>query len=307
MTQSVYTAGMLRSELLQRGLALSKRSGLLHEMSHGANSSLVFGLDEGGRHGNFHEDSFACIRADPDWRLRLTKVHTAAKRERVRANWRWMELDSVNSSDALLMNIFCHPAITGGGALSSCVASLLGIDIASRPRFGIVPGVPLKSGRTDRTEIDLQIGNLFIEAKLTESGFQQAQLKTLERYAHFEAVFDVGRLPWNASGNTAGYQLIRNVLAAYATDSSFCVLADSRRRDLAEVWYSVMSAVQLPGFSWRLKLLTWQELANTLPPALQCFLEAKYGIVPRVTRSTWGNQAEVDRYRFSGYGRSKGS
>jgi hypothetical protein len=77
-----------------------------------------------------------------------------------------------------------------------------------------------------------------------------------------------------------GYQLIRNVLAAYAANASFCVLCDTRRRDLIEIWYSVLSAVHSYTFATRLKLLTWQELATTLPQDLQQFLEAKYGIVP---------------------------
>ena len=77
-----------------------------------------------------------------------------------------------------------------------------------------------------------------------------------------------------------GYQLIRNVLAAYASDAGFCVLCDARRPDLIEIWYSVLSAVHSYTFATRLKLLTWQELSTTLPQDLQQFLEAKYGIVP---------------------------
>ncbi len=77
-----------------------------------------------------------------------------------------------------------------------------------------------------------------------------------------------------------GYQLIRNVLAAFDSDASFCVLCDARRHDLIEIWYSVLSAVHYPSFAWRLKLLTWQELTTALPEDLQKFLEAKYGIIP---------------------------
>ena len=35
----------------------------------------------------------------------------------------------------------------------------------------------------------------------------------------------------------AGYQLIRNVLAAYAQEGSFCVIHDERRPDLREAWF----------------------------------------------------------------------
>ena len=67
----------------------------------------------------------------------------------------------------------------------------------------------------------------------------------------------------------AGYQLIRSVLAAHATDSSFCVIHDERRPDLREEWFSVMTAVKSAAMRVRLKVLTWQELAALLPAALR--------------------------------------
>jgi hypothetical protein len=78
----------------------------------------------------------------------------------------------------------------------------------------------------------------------------------------------------------AGYQLIRNVLAAYAAGAAFGVLCDARRHDLIEIWYSVLAAVHAPALTPRLKLLTWQALAATLPADLQLFLATKYGITP---------------------------
>jgi hypothetical protein len=84
----------------------------------------------------------------------------------------------------------------------------------------------------------------------------------------------------------ASYQLIRGVLAAFATDSSFCVLHDERRPDLREEWFEVMAAVKSTAMRVRLKVLTWQELAAALPAALQEFLDVKYGIVaPGATAS----------------------
>ena len=78
----------------------------------------------------------------------------------------------------------------------------------------------------------------------------------------------------------AGYQLIRNVLAAYAADCSFCVLHDQRRPDLREAWFEVMAAVKSAAMRVRCQVLTWQELAAVLPEDLQQFLDLKYGIVP---------------------------
>jgi hypothetical protein len=320
-----YTSAMLRRELTARGLALARSRGLMHDQVPGDDSSVIFGCSSSGVHGNFHDASYRRICDNPAWTSRLTKAHTAWKRARPRANWMWRELDSSSSSDALLMNIFCHPGVFDDSLLSQKVAAMLGVPRSVEMCFGLTPRVPLRSnasGRslTDRTEIDLRLGNLYVEAKLTETGFQSARPALIERYRDFEAVFDPGRLPRRflpvsrppdqahpdydspseeisgehgsllqsptpaAFGGSRemiqGYQLIRNVLAAFADDAGFAVLCDSRRQDLIEIWYAVMSAVIHPGFTWRLKLLTWQELAAVLPGDLQEFLDAKYGIVP---------------------------
>ena len=77
----------------------------------------------------------------------------------------------------------------------------------------------------------------------------------------------------------AGYQLIRNVLAAYAEGCSFCVVHDERRPDLREGWFNVMKAVRSAEMRTRCKVMTWQELAGLAPAGLQEFLELKYGIL----------------------------
>jgi hypothetical protein len=77
----------------------------------------------------------------------------------------------------------------------------------------------------------------------------------------------------------AGYQLIRNVLAAFAEGCCFCVVHDARRPDLREAWFDVMRAVRSAEMRTRCKVMTWQELAGWAPVELQEFLEEKYGIV----------------------------
>ncbi len=74
------------------------------------------------------------------------------------------------------------------------------------------------------------------------------------------------------------YQLIRNVLAAYASGARFCVICDERRPDLREAWFRVMAAVRNAEMRTRCLILTWQELAAVVPVGLQEFLEVKYGI-----------------------------
>jgi hypothetical protein len=82
-----------------------------------------------------------------------------------------------------------------------------------------------------------------------------------------------------ADDGYAGYQLIRNVLAAFAQECSFCVVHDERRADLREAWFEVMAAVKSADMRVRCKVMTWQELAAMAPEELQEFLDLKYGIV----------------------------
>jgi hypothetical protein len=96
-----------------------------------------------------------------------------------------------------------------------------------------------------------------------------------------------------AEAGYAGYQLIRNVLAAYAECYSFCVLHDERRPDLREAWFQVMAAVKSAEMRVRCKVLTWQELASMVPGPLQEFLDRKYGITT-VRRPT--SMSELDAF-----------
>jgi hypothetical protein len=183
------------------------------------------------------------------------------------------ELDCANSSDALLMNIFCYPKVLHRPHL----CALLGIEPALLPEFGFKSRIPLLNARRDRTEIDMRLGDLLIEAKLTETGFQSASTRLLLRYRDLQEVFEIGDLP--IAGETVhAYQLIRGVLSAYAGEYSFVLLCDGRRADLIQRWLEIMRAVRSYSFRNRLKLLTWQEIAETLPQNLQQFLYEKYGI-----------------------------
>jgi hypothetical protein len=266
----------LRRELSLRGLRYAAMHGHLHERTDGSVPGVLFGCDERGCHGNFYVDSYRSIVAQPQWLRRLSKVHTGYRRARARANWEWKELDCAHSSDALLMNVFCYPGITSLPA----VVGMLGIDPSEIAEFGFKPRTPLASGLYDNTEIDLKLGGLLMEAKLTESDFQVADARLVQRYRDLETVFDVSELPMR-EGKHCGYQLIRGVLAAYATGCAFCVLCDARRPDLVEMWYRVMRAVRDYELRCRLKLLTWQEVAEVVPAKLRDFLAVKYGIGPQ--------------------------
>jgi hypothetical protein len=310
---------------LRHELGLHNRQharGHAHVESYGSPPVIVYAPEE-GRHGNFFDAAYKAILSQPDWMRRFDKVH-AQGRSLPKAERRWRELDSSMSSDALLMNIFCTPGIVQ----SLPVRQMLGLEGAETPVFGWKARVPLSSGRFDRTEADMRLGSLLVEAKLTEGGFQVKDAVVVHAYRDFDEVFErdllprvelaqarrkestefpedysqefelvpttsasVSRLPPQHSiqrhhaGATQGlaayteYQLIRNVLAAYAEGSSFCVMHDERRPDLREAWFRVMAAVKSAEMRVRLKVVTWQELAAVLPARLQEFLHGKYGIV----------------------------
>lgn len=339
MLRSGMYAGALRRELAARNREYAR--GLPHVESYGDDPVVVYvpydvtdaepgsrvsGL-RGERHGNFFVSAYQAILGRPAWAKRLSKVHAQG---RALPKWmedfkrKWRELDSCMSSDALLMNVFCTP-----GA-AAAARPILGLREENVPEFGWKAKVPLKSGLFDRTEVDMRLGELLVEAKLTESDFQTRKAEVVEAYRDFDAVFDrellprvevmtvrrkkaeefaeaysqewedtsafsadeVGEAAWEFQAGLVaeaeelaprevryeGYQLIRNVLAAHAAGTSFCVICDERRPDLMEAWFEVMRAVRTAEMRTRLKVLTWQELAAVLPEQLRQFLDVKYGI-----------------------------
>jgi len=268
-------AALLRRELAELALKYAKSQTLRHCLSYGEMPVVCFVPDGSATgHGNFIRASYKAITANPAWRRRLAKVHPQGRRSLPASeHGRWRELDSSTSSDALLMNVFCHPGVSRGGK----AFDILGADAATAPRFGYKARVPLVNGRFDRTEVDMQLGNLLVEAKLTEGDFQRAEKRVLATYRDFHEVFDAEQLP-QTEHHYLSYQLLRNVLAAYALQCSFCVLLDGRRPDLTETWYAVMRCVKPVELRTALSVLTWQELAQVLPSRLRGFLAVKYGI-----------------------------
>ena len=113
----------------------------------------------------------------------------------------------------------------------------------------------------------MRLGDLLVEAKLTESNFQAKDVSVVRGYRDFQKIF-AARLLEKAGSKFLSYQLIRNVLAAFANSCAFCVLLDARRPDLLESWHDVMRAVRPLDMRLRCKVLTWQELSEVLPTAL---------------------------------------
>jgi len=272
---SAQYAAVLRQELCVRNASYAALHQLPHVTSYGEIPVVVYQpLPCGTKHGNFIPASYKALQRRPQWKRRFEKVHSQAGRAFPKSDCVSKELDSSMSSDALLMNIFCYPGVTKRRELSL----MLGTEIGDLPEFGFKPRIPLTSGFVERTEIDMKLGSALFEAKLTESDFQTQKAVIVEGYRDLKEVFDCRKLS-RLDGEYVSYQLLRNVLAAYALNLSFCVLLDARRPDLREDWYAVMRRVRPMDLRTRCKVLTWQELAVALPLRLQSFLELKYGII----------------------------
>jgi Restriction Endonuclease associating with ARP len=265
------TASALRREISHRNAA--RTAAWPAELSYSPVPSIVYAETPTGGHGNFLPSAYKRILQNPDWRARLAKVYTGSRFFPRQADRTRHELECANSSDALLMNIFCYPGVTRRPAL----CSLLGVEPGLRPAFGFRPGIPLSKGAQDRSELDLKLGNLLIEAKLTEGDFQTARRGLVGRYRDLETVFEVDQLPVT-NDKFRSCQVIRGALAAHAHQASFVVFCDQRRPDLIEDCFKIMTAVTSSELRCRMSVVTWQELAGTLPPKVQTFLAEKYGI-----------------------------
>ena len=266
-------ASTLRRELAQRAERFALAHNVTCYQSLGVSPTVLFPRDPAElRHGNFIDDSYAAILENPTWAKRLERAHPQRRAlpEDRRADAR--ELDSSNSSDALLMNCFCYPE-----AATRIFQSLLPSLSTGSLEFGAAGEVPLLDGTPDKTELDMRAGSVIFESKLTEADFTARPRERVERYRDLHAVFDVTVLP-QTDDDYQSYQLIRNVLAAAAHDNHFVLLCDGRRPDLLHYWWQVHGAIRAADLRVRSHFLLWQEVVDACPIPLQNFLHEKYGL-----------------------------
>ena len=144
-------------------------------------------------------------------------------------------------------------------------ASVMGYEAGeAAPEFGWKGRVPLADGSPDATEIDMKIGRVIVESKLTEADFTRRPQDVVTRYRDFDSVFDLPMLPQTET-DYRGYQLVRNILCAAAHGYVFTLVCDARRPDLIRDWRSVGRAVRDAALRARLRLVLWQELAAEAP------------------------------------------
>ena len=143
--------------------------------------------------------------------------------------------------------------------------------------FGVDGNVPRANGSNDTTELDMRVGNIVCEAKLTEPHFTSKRASVVEGYRDLREVFDASVLP-QVEGKYEGYQLIRNVLAAAAHGYNFVLLCDGRRPDLLHLWWTVHAAIRDSDIRARSRFLLWQEVAEACTAPLRDYLREKYGV-----------------------------
>ena len=265
-------AAELRQDLAQRARHFADTLGVEFYESRGAMPTLLFpAAPDKRRHGNFIDEAYAAILANPSWARRLEKRHS--RRNALPADRRddARELDSSNSSDALLMNCFCYP-----GAAERIFDSLLPALPTGKVEFGVAGRVP-RGGKWDATELDMRAGSVIFESKLTEAGFGEKGRAHVEPYHDLTSVFNVTLLPQTDEAYQ-GYQLIRNVLSASAHGYHFVLLCDGRRPDLLHEWWQVLAAIRTGDLRRRCGFLLWQEVTRSCPPSLREFLHVKYGL-----------------------------
>lgn len=209
---------------------------------------------------NFNIDSYKNICQQMGYVKRLNKQHSNASG--------YKEMQSSNSSDALLMNIFGNPNIKNWKSLRD----LLKISTNDNIEFGWNP--QFENEKNHKTEIDMLIGNNIFEAKLTEKDFTIKDLNVVLSYSNVEQVFDLESLILDAK--VYNYQLIRNILTAFKYDFNFILIVDERRIDLIREFYKTKSAIKVNALAIRCDFITWQEIASCLGKDLKKFIIDKY-------------------------------
>jgi hypothetical protein len=264
-------SGKLRDAIRESHVLWAAEQGIPYYLSRGRSPTVLFEVAaDGSGHGNFLPESWRAIAANPVWGTRTRKSHSqpGALPEEKRSSVR--ELDSSNSSDALLMNCFCYP-----GAAARILKGLGLPADDSAPEFGFKARLSLLDGSEDATEIDMRLGSVLFEAKLTEHDFTTRPRPHVERYRNVEIHLDLESLPTRGA-ELAGYQLVRNILAAVHYDAKLIVLLDQRRPDLMLEWWRVHAAIRSVELRSRCEFRTWQQVAAASPVPLAQFLAKKY-------------------------------
>lgn len=258
-------------ELIQRAkdFGLGKYGSVYIQPLENTKSSIIFNSLE----YSFHHQSWKTIQENEDYKNRTEKIHPNTIAKGI------YEMQSSNSSDALAMNIFCHPKFMEWKEIYQL--------FQLPPKFSIEFGFNPKIQKTvnnkieyDSTEVDVFINNSIIgECKLTESDFTSKSKNVVEQYKEFKNVFYFDKLLQDEN-QYFNYQLIRNILAANQHDCRFILFCDMRRPDLAKSFYQTIRCIKddYLNLRTRCEIIYWQDIAHVVGADLKKFLNEKYGI-----------------------------
>jgi len=251
-------ADTLKLEIRKSALNYARKRGLPVDESHA--STVIFqDLSD-----NFYPESFKSISSNPEWQHRTAKTHQNVAGV--------LEMQSSNSSDALLMNIFCHPDVRRWEGIRDLIGEEIG-DIT----FGFPGQVYISGGQFDSTEIDMALTGLFCEAKLTETDFTCKVAKVVERYDGLHAAFHAEELP-RIGEDYDNYQIIRNLLATLQYGKKHMLLCDGRRSDLVQRYMETVLCLRDIRNRKKCKVVFWQEIVGACGVSLRDWIEEKYGI-----------------------------
>jgi len=252
---------MLKQKIREAALAYATRRRLPIDDSYA--SAVIFrNLKD-----NFHPESFANIINCADWSIRTQKAHQNVPGI--------LEMQSSNSSDALLMNIFCHPSIRDWLG----VRKILGNDMESIT-YGFPARVRINKGQPDSTEIDMTLPGVFCEAKLTETDFTKKRSDVVENYDGLQKAFHVEALP-RIGCEYDNYQIVRNLLASIEHNRSHILFCDERRPDLGRRYMGTVSCLRDIHRRNKCRVIFWQEIVAACGKSLREWIEEKYGMNQR--------------------------
>ena len=209
---------------------------------------------------SFHNKSFENIIKNEKYLQRLNKIHPKVPTI--------LEMQSSNSSDALLMNIFAYPEIRNLKKFQD----LLSINPKDDIEFGWNP--ILANEKRYKTEIDVKIGNSIFEAKLTESDFKSKNLNIVLLYEDVETILDLKALTKDEI--VSNYQLVRNLVTAKKYGYKFHLLIDDSRDDLRFEFDKVKNSIIDKTLANSIELITWQQISTCVSDDLKEFLTEKY-------------------------------
>ena len=253
----------MRSEQLRENLRLSAL-GYAKEQGFDVDSSPKSAVIFNELANAFYPQSFEAISKNTDWLARTKKPHQNLPGR--------FEMQSSNSSDALLMNIFCHPKLVSWKGVAKIFDSK-----SVSPKFGIKAWVEKEGTNGDATEIDMAFGEYFVEAKLTESDFTEKDIAEVEKYTGLAQHFQVDCLPIK-KGRYQNYQIIRNLLAAIQHQKQHMLLCDERRSDLVRQYMETVCCLRDPQVRRKCRVVFWQEVQRACGRRLGLFLQSRYGI-----------------------------